>query len=131
MFVNPFHPGRGGREQPVDIIDSTDEYFPLQTREGLVVVSKSSVAELDYVATHEQVEAGSLAVGVRVSLNVTMTGGKSYSGVVWVEGPVNTPRLLDFMTRMAGRNQKFLVLHSKNRVRLLNRTHIETIRPTD
>ena len=131
VFVYPFYPLRGGREQPIDIMNAPGEYFPLQTKEGIVLVSKSAIAELDYAAVDDALEDGSLPVGVRVTLSVTMAGGKAYSGAVWVEGPVNTPRLLDFMNRASAQDQRFLVLHAKSRVRLLNKKHIETIRTTD
>jgi hypothetical protein len=131
VFVQPYHPLRFGREQPADIVNSADAYFPVETNEGIVLVAKAAIAEMDYVAEQTSDNVGTLPIGVSVSLSVTMSGGKSYEGSIAVEGPVNTPRLLDFMNRMAASHTLFLELTEDGRVRLLNRTHIETIRTVD
>jgi hypothetical protein len=131
LFVNPFHPRRGGREQPVDILNGPGEYLPLRTADGIILVAKHAIAEVDHAASSDSEDDGSMPVGVRVTLSVTLSSGKAYSGCVHVEGPVNTPRLLDYMNRLAAANDRFVTLYAKKRVRLLNRDHIETIKTTD
>ena len=130
VFVQPYHPLRRGKEQPSDILNAPSAYFPVETNEGILLVAKSAIAELDYASEDLPDDVGTLQIGVSVSLSVTMSGGKSYTGAISVEGPVNTPRLLDFMNRMAAGNRNFIELTENGRVRLLNRTHIETIRAT-
>lgn len=121
VFVQPYNPIRGGRERPADIMNSPEPYFPLQTDGGFVLIAKANILEVDYDSDEESRD-GLLPMDVTVSL----TGGQMYDGIVWVEGPVNTPRLQDFMNR-PGRD-KFLTLQSDGKVRLLNRACIETIR---
>jgi hypothetical protein len=132
VFVQPWHPTRLGREQPVDLLNSPEAFIPLETNDGVVLLSKHAIAEMDYAADQpSEGSPGTLPVGVSVSLTVTTSRGRSYAGTVAVEGPVNTPRLLDFMNRLAATNQSFLELNENARVRLINRNHIESIRTRD
>lgn len=122
IFVQPYNPIRGGKEWPADILESSDPYFALQTSDGFVLIAKTNLLEADYEAPDDNQKYGLLPMDV----SVTMSGGQKYDGVIWVEGPVNTPRLQDFMNR--GVKERFLELHSEHRIRLLNRSCIETIR---
>ncbi len=131
VFVYPYTPQRTGRELPIDVMNSPDAYFPLQTKDGVVLVAKDAIAEVEYESRVEEQNDGTLPLGVNVTLSVTMSGGKSLSGILLVEGPVNSPRLLDFMNRAGASRVRFLALHSDGHVKLLNRTHIETIRTVD
>jgi hypothetical protein len=131
VFVQPYSPLRQGRERPIDIMNAFEPYFPMQTDAGMVLVAKSAIAELDYEDDTDEENYGTLPVGVSITLSVTMSGGKRYSGAIRVAGPVNSPRLLDFMNRLAMGEERFLAVRSEGRVRLLNRAHIETVRPKE
>jgi hypothetical protein len=123
VFVQPYSPLRGGRERPTDVLNSHDPYFPLETEDGFVLVAKAATAELDYQDDETPQEYGMLPLDV----TLTVSGGQKYTGSIWVEGPVNTPRLLDFMNRDT-KGGRFLTLYDGSRVRLINRACIETIR---
>jgi hypothetical protein len=131
IFLSSYHPLRQAREEPEDVLNSPEAYFPLLTSDGVVVVSKSAVAELEYDQKGLAQDDGTTTLGVSVTLSVTMQSGNLFNGELWVEGPVNTPRLLDFMNRHSESGAQFIPLHEEGRVRLLNRSHIETIRPLD
>jgi len=131
VFVQPYTPLRSGRELPVDIMNSAEAYFPLLTQDGVLLVAKEAIAEVEYDDNGESQNDGTLPLGVAVTLSVTMRGGKAFSGAILVEGPVNTPRLLDFMNRAGSGHARFLVLHGDGRVRLVNRNRIVTIRTID
>jgi hypothetical protein len=131
VFVQPYHPNRLGREQPVDLLNAPGAFIPVETNDGVVLVAKHAIAELDHASESADEAPGTLQLGVSVLLSVTTSGGRSYAGTVAVEGPVNTPRLLDFMNRMAATNNSFLELSENGRTRLLNRSHIESIRTRD
>jgi hypothetical protein len=131
IFLHPYSSLRQGREEPADLMNSGEPFFPLLVDGGVVIVSKRSIAELSYAAPGDVQDYGTMPVGVNVTLNVTMAGGKAFSGSLWVEGPVNTPRLLDFVNRSANGTDRFIALHSEGSVRLLNLAHIETIRTMD
>jgi hypothetical protein len=131
VFVHPYNPARAGREQPVDVMNSPDPYIPLETPDGILLVAKDAIVEVEYEDATETRNDGTLPLGVNVTLSITMSGGKPLSGALLVAGPVNTPRLLDFMNRAAMGNDRFLELHADGRVKLVNRTHIATIRTID
>jgi hypothetical protein len=131
VFVQPYHPLRAGREEPADIMNAPEPFFPIQTDGNILLVAKSAIAALEYDREGAVVQDGALPLGVSVTLDVTMSDGKNFSGSILVEGPVNTPRLLDFMNRATTSGNRFLELHNDARVRLLNRSHIETIRAVD
>jgi hypothetical protein len=129
VFVQPYHPARRGPELPVDVLNHSSAYFPLETNEGVVLLAKAAVAEVDYAAHEQDESVGTAPIGVSVSLDITMSGGRSFSGSIAVEAPVNTPRLLDFMNRVAVGSERFLLLRDNGRVRLVNRACIVAIRP--
>jgi hypothetical protein len=131
IFLHPYSAHRHGRELPADLMNSAEPFFPLLVGDSIVIVSKSAIAELSYSALDDEQDFGTMPIGVDVTLNVTMAGGKSFGGSLWVEGPVNSPRLLDFVNRSANTSARFIALHAEDRVRLLNLAHIETIRTMD
>lgn len=124
IFVQPYNPKRGGKERPIDVLNATDPYFALQTSEGFILVAKSAIVEAEYTESEEGPQDGMLPMDVVVSL----TNGQKYTGVIWVEGPVNTPRLQDFMNRGTPPVPPFLILQRDELIRLINRSCIETIR---
>jgi hypothetical protein len=129
VFVQPYHPVRRGPELPVDVLNHSSAYFPLETNEGVLLLAKAAVAELDYAVSEQDERVGTAPMNVSVSLGITMSGGRSFSGSIEVEARVNTPRLLDFMNRMAGGTERFLLFRDNGRVRLVNRACIVAIRP--
>lgn len=131
LFVQPYLPARNGKEHPVDVLNSATEFVPIETESGIVLVAKSAIAEVEYDALASDQVAGAMPIGVAVTLSLQVRGGKIVEGNIWVEGPVNTPRLLDFMNRAAHSAERFVTLRADSRVRLINRSHIQTIRTTE
>ena len=61
-------------------------------------------------------------------IEVRLISGATHAGAIFLQLPLERPRLLDFLNRDT---QRFLTLHGTERRLLINRQVIERVRPLD
>jgi hypothetical protein len=128
IFVQTYARHRMGREEPSDIMNADEPYFPLAQGEGgTLLLAKDQVREVTYEGALEDDAANS--VGARaVEIELTLTNGDVRHGAIFLEVSMDRPRVLDFLNRF---DLRFLTLHTDGGVRLVNRRLIERVRPLD
>ena len=128
MFVQPYARHRGGPEEPQDVLNAAEPFFPLAEPSGEVrLVAKDLVAEVEALlpAGEDPVRHAGMQPAV---IEVRLSTGAQRSGAIFLELPTSRPRLLDYLNRVG---ERFLLLHDGDHLRLLNRRHIESVRPLD
>jgi len=128
IFVQPYTRHRMGREEAPDVLNGEEPFFPLVT-EGheTFLIAKDNVREVEIPGPVD--EELQIAVGAQaIEIELWLTGGAIETGAVFLEVPMDHPRLLDFLNRLRDR---FLTLYSLDGVRLVNRRLIERVRPLD
>ena len=128
MFVQSIAPFRTGSEEPPDILNDADGWFPLAAEDGeTLLIAKEHVAEVEAMLPERDDEE--LLAGVRPAVvEVTLANGIVRGGSVLLHQHADRPRLLDFLNRF---DQRFLTLQSTEGVRLVNRRLIARVRPLD
>ena len=128
LFVQPYTSRRSGPELPQDILNNSDAFFPFALESGeTVMISKDHLVEA-HVETNgladELAAAGMPAAKVELSLS----GGVSRVGTLYLEAPRERPRLLDVLNHL---DHRFFPLIVENGVRFINRRYLEYVRPLD
>ena len=128
LFVQTYTRHRMGREEAPDVLNGAEPFFPLSTEDGeTFLIAKDNVREVQIPGpVDEELQS---AVGARtVELELYLTGGTIETGAVFLEVPMDRPRLLDFLNRV---HDRFLTLYAPDGVRLVNRRLIERARPLE
>ena len=128
MFVQSIAPFRTGSEEPPDILNDADPFFPLAAEDGeTLLVAKDHVAEVEAVLPRR--EESELLAGLRPAVvEIVLANGTVRGGSVLLDVHADRPRLLDFLNRL---NERFLTLQSTEGLRLINRRLIARVRPLD
>ena len=128
MFVQAFARHRSEPEDPRDILNEPEPFFPLVTEQGeTLLIPKSRVLEVSGNSpSTESGEAGLRTPGV--SIAITLVGGTVRTGRVFLEMPGPAPRPLDFLNHTPDR---FFALHEDHETRLINRDLIDRVHPLD
>ena len=128
IFVQTYARHRMGREEPSDIMNADEPFFPLALRDGgTLLLAKSQVREVVYDGALEDDAANS--VGARAAeIELTLSDGEVRRGAIFLEVSMDRPRVLDFLNRF---DLRFLTLHTEEGIRLVNRRLIERVRPLD
>ncbi len=128
MFIQGSARRRNGREEPTDIMNETDPFFPFVSEDDeTFLIAKDRVSEVELLAPME--DDSERHVGARlVDIELLLVGGGNRRGTILLETPSDRPRLLDFLNRT---QERFVLLHNRDGVRLINRAMIERIRPSD
>jgi hypothetical protein len=128
MFVQAYARFRTGPEEPPDILNGDEPFFPLVDGRGdTLLIAKDQVMEVEAVVTEEDDEFR--RAGLRPEMiEVTLVGGSALQGAVHVEVAADRPRLLDFLNRF---DERFLLLQTTDGVHLVNRRYIARVRPLD
>jgi len=128
MFVQAFARHRAEREDPRDILNEPDLFFPLVTQQGeTLLIPKARVLEVaGDVPSCRLDEPAPGTAGVTIS--VTLIGGLVRTGRVFLDMPGPAPRPLDFLNHSPDR---FFALHEDDQIRLINRDLIERVHPLD
>jgi hypothetical protein len=128
MFLQPFGRHDGGMERPQDILNGDEPFFPLALSENeTVLIAKEQVVEVSLAFDpHDAVEYEMLARPTVIE--VRLVNGATHAGAIFLQLPLERPRLLDFLNRDV---QRFLTLHGTERRLLINRRVIERVRPLD
>jgi len=128
MFVQAYARHRAEREDPHDILNEPGLFFPLVTEQGeTLLIPKVRVLEVS--GDIPSCRGTGPGPGKRgVSIAVTLVGGLTRTGRVFLDMPGPAPRPLDFLNQSPDR---FFALHDENEVRLINRDLIERVHPLD
>lgn len=129
MFVQSYSRRGDGPENPEDILNDDEPFFPLALDDGnTLLVAKDQVLEA-HIEEDPLNEELAMSGAVRaVSVELTLAGGTTRTGTLYLEVRADRPRLLDFLNKY---DQRFFLLHSSDGVRLINRHLIEHVRPLD
>ena len=128
MFVQAYARHRAEREDPRDILNEPEQFFPLLTEQGeTLLIPKARVLEVSGEIPSSRVEAP-IVGKPGVAIAVTLIGGSQRSGRVYLDMPGPAPRPLDFLNYSPDR---FFALHEDEGIRLINRDLIERVHPLD
>ena len=128
MFVQAYARHRSDREDPRDILNEADAFFPLLTEQGeMLLIPKSRVLEVSGDIPSCRTD-GPAAGKPGVLIAVTLVGGTVRRGRVVLDTPGLAPRPLDFLNHSPDR---FFALHDDAVIRLINRDLIERVHPLD
>jgi hypothetical protein len=128
VFVQHPPDGAARQEEPRDVLNAPEPFFPVRDGRGRVVLlAKDRVAEVTgrEVIGDDEVRRASARSAM---LELTLTNGMTRTGSVLLELPSGRPRLLDFLNR---EHERFLTLYTAEGARLINRRLIESVRPLD
>jgi hypothetical protein len=126
LFAPQIYPP-GGQEEPLQLLNEPDPFFPLGLTTGeVLLIAKDRVLEvmLDVPSSGEELP-GSAPTAL---LQVTLAGGVTHVGSMRLEVRASRPRVLDYMNYCTAR---FMALRTDEGVRLINRKMIERVRPLD
>ena len=128
MFVQAHARRHPGREDPADILNEPEPFFPFRITTGeTLLISKTRVVEV--AGDVPSRKKNSMPSGTpTVSVEVTLVGGVLCRGLVYLESPGHEPRPLDFFNHLP---QRFFALHAGDGVRLINRDFVERVHPLD
>jgi hypothetical protein len=128
VFVQAAARYRSGPEDASDLLNSAEPFFPLVTAGGETeLLAKDLVCRVDAELAPDEDPARRAGVTPAV-VEVCMSDGTRHNGTVFLEVPLERPRLLDFLNFFA---QRFLTLHTTDGARLLNRRFVVRVRPLD
>ena len=128
MFVQAYARHRAEREDPRDILNEPGLFFPLVTEQGETLLIPK-VRVLEVAGDMPSCRAEGPAPGKPgVAIAVTLVGGVTRTGRVFLDMPGPAPRPLDFLNQSPDR---FFALHEDDEIRLINRDLIERVHPLD
>jgi hypothetical protein len=128
IFVQPSVYRHLGREEPIDLFNAPEPFFPLVCGDGTtLLVAKNCVIEAWPVQPSEDDEVR-LAAAHAADLEITLRDGTVHQGTLPIELRSDQPRLLDFLN---SHHERFLALHAADAIRLINTHAIKCVRPLD
>jgi hypothetical protein len=128
IFVQPYARYRPGRESAHDVFNGPEPYVPLATGpDQTTLIAKDRVAEVESEAAMEDDPANTVAART-AEIEVHMSNGTVRSGAIFLEVPLDRPRLLDFLNR---HDRRFFTLHTPDGMRLINRSLVDRVRQLD
>ena len=127
VFVQSHARYRAGPEDAGDLLNSAEAFFPIAADGDTHLIAKEMVAEVeaDLIGEDDALRRGSAAYAL---VEVTLADGTVRTGSVFLEAPIERPRLLDFLNF---HTLRFITLHTVDGARLINRRHIARVRPLD
>lgn len=126
LFVvgNPRNPS--GHEEPIELLNAPEPFFPLATLSGRILLcAKSHVREL--LIPRDDVTEPDWSLGARADIAVHLAGGSMHKGTIHIEQHSAHQRVLDYLNRIGSR---YLQLFTAQGVVLLNREfiiHVEQV----
>ncbi|MEP7066354.1 MAG: hypothetical protein ABI889_10000 [Gemmatimonadota bacterium] len=126
LFAPQIYPP-GGPEDPLQLLNDTEPFFPLGLATGeVLLIAKDRVLEviLDGASGSEELP-GSAPTAL---LQLTLAGGQTHVGSMRLEARASRPRVLDYMNYCT---ERFMALRTDEGVRMINRKMIERVRPLD
>lgn len=119
--------GVGLPETPLELLNRREGFFALTLGDGTVFLA--SKAQVAMVVCEWPPEEGMQVdvAGRRLRLQVRFAGGGEVTGETMVVLPPDHSRVLDYLNSVA----PFFQLHAEGGVRLINRAHVQVVRPLD
>jgi hypothetical protein len=128
IFVQPSVYRHLGREEPIDLFNAPEPFFPLVRSDGTtLLVAKDRVIEAWPIEPSDDDELR-LAGTQAARLELILRDGTVRCGTMPLELPSDRPRLLDFLN---SHHERFLALHAADAIRLINTHAIKCVRPLD
>ena len=117
-------------EDVSELFNADTPFFPLELEHGeVILVSKERVAEVAADRGDEHSDQAPRETPTPTALlQVVLVGGEVRLGSIRLEAPPDRARVLDYLNALTSR---FLVLHTSNEARLINRSLIDRVRPLD
>ena len=117
-------------EDVSELFNADSPFFPLEVETGeVILVAKERVAEVAADRGEDGSEYTSRGTPSPTALlQVVLVGGEVRLGSIRLEAPPDRARVLDYLNALTSR---FLVLHTSNEARLINRSLIDRVRPLD
>jgi hypothetical protein len=126
MFVQPSPYSPRGCEDPRDVLNSSEPFFPLGLPGGeILLIAKERVLDVRPQVGEPDDGEGFAPTAL---LQLTLADHTVHVGTMRLEVPTVRPRLLDFLNHS---HERFLALYTNDGVRLINRSMIERVRPLD
>lgn len=123
IFLRPLSRYRPRPEEPLELLNDVEPFFPLLVRPGeAIILSKSGVASVE-TSIEEGEDHEFTALGLPVE--VTMVNGMKRSGSVFIESRAGRQRLFDFLNAFPSR---FLPVVDARRICLVNTQSIAHVR---
>lgn len=123
IFLRPLSRYRPRPEEPAELLNDVEPYFPLLVRpEEAVILSKSGVASVE-TSIEEGEDHEFTALGLPVE--VTMINGMRCSGSVFIESRAGRQRLFDYLNAFPSR---FMPVVDARRLYLVNTQSIAHVR---
>lgn len=128
IFVQRYTPLRSGPERPQDLLNSAEPFFPLAETSGeTVMIAKDLVREV--AVPGGEAESASLVPGLEPAIaEVMLVDGTQHTGSLFLDVPIEQPRLLDFLNYF---QHRFLTMHTTDGLVLVNRRLVARVRPLD
>jgi hypothetical protein len=125
MFLRPVSRYRPRSEDPLELLNDVEPFFPLMLENGkAVLISKSGVAIVE--TSIEDEDQDLTALGYLV--DVTLINGSSCRGSVFVERQPGRQRLYDFLNAYPSR---FMSVVNTDKLILINTQTIAQVREVD
>ncbi|HKC80986.1 MAG TPA: hypothetical protein VKB91_07295 [Gemmatimonadaceae bacterium] len=117
-------------EDVSELFNADSPFLPLELESGeVILVAKERVAEVAADRGEDASEYPSRGTPSPTALlQVVLVGGEVRLGSIRLEAPPDRARVLDYLNALTSR---FLVLHTSNEARLINRSLIDRVRPLD
>jgi len=117
-------------EDVSELFNADTPFFPLELEHGeVILVAKERVAEVAADRGDEGADLPPRETPTPTALlQVVLVGGEVRLGSIRLEAPPDRARVLDYLNALTSR---FLVLHTSNEARLINRSLIDRVRPLD
>lgn len=116
----------GTAEEPLDILNATESFFPLRAENGdTVLVAKDQVISVHCGRGDDE---DSIGLTPRMTVEVRLIHGQTFKGSVSLDMPEYKSRLLDFLNRS---RQRFISMNTGDGQLLVNRSMIESVRSVD
>ncbi len=127
MFLQAYARSRSGPEEPADVLNDDDSFFPLAIGDSdTLLVSKDHVLVVDGERPSFEFDEPPFPAARPALIEIVLAGGVVRVGQLYLDVPVDRPRLLDFLNRAEVR---FVALHTSDGISLINRRLIERARP--
>ena len=113
-----------GLEDAPDVLNASEPFFPLGSRDRVLLVAKSQVRVLHVVNSPALVHPD---IGTLVDVDIQVDSGQMVSGTIIAELASARSRVLDFLNRLT---ERFLPVYTDEGLVLVNRdliVHVEQV----
>jgi hypothetical protein len=123
VFLSQQSAYRFGEEQPIDLLNNPDAFFPFESEEteSIRLIHKRNIL---WIASRE--EPAEDDVGKKERISIVFANGEKLIGDVIIQQPVHRSRILDFFNSCEG---MFFQLRTESKSLYVNLLYISEILP--